>query len=276
MSDSHDMVLVSAQDTRVDPIKPASPSWFIRRINPVSRFIGALLLCIPMFFSLDVVSASVALGIEFALLWIAGIAPWTVCRRTWPVWIAAAGSLISVTLYGRMGGDVLFQFGVITISELSVSNAIATALRVGAIAVPGVILALGLDPTDLADGLVEILHLSPRFVYGGLAGLRMFTLLQDDWRALGLSRRSRGLGDGSAISRAFSQAFGLLVLSIRRATKLATAMEARGFGGNGPRSQARVSEVHARDWVFLATCLAIPLVSLGAALVCGTFSFLGN
>lgn len=276
MSDSHDMVLVSAQDTRVDPIKPASPSWFIRRINPVSRFIGALLLCIPMFFSLDVVSASVALGIEFALLWIAGIAPWTVCRRTWPVWIAAAGSLISVTLYGRMGGDVLFQFGVITISELSVSNAIATALRVGAIAVPGVILALGLDPTDLADGLVEILHLSPRFVYGGLAGLRMFTLLQDDWRALGLSRRSRGLGDGSAISRAFSQAFGLLVLSIRRATKLATAMEARGFGGNGPRSQARVSEVHARDWVFLATCLAIPLVSLGAALACGTFSFFGN
>ena len=48
------------------------------------------------------------------------------------------------------------------------------------IAVPGVILALGLDPTDLADGLVEILHFSPRFVYGGLAGLRMFTLLQED------------------------------------------------------------------------------------------------
>ena len=94
--------------------------------------------------------------------------------------------------------------------------------------------ALGLDPTDLADGLVEILHFSPRFVYGGLAGLRMFTLLQEDWRALGLSQRSRGLGDGNAIARALSQAFGLLVLSIRRATKLATAMEARGFGSRRP------------------------------------------
>ena len=81
---------------------------------------------------------------------------------------------------------------------------------------PGVILALGLDPTDLADGLVQILRLPQRFVYGGLAGMRMFTLLQDDWRALGQSRRSRGLGDGSTIKRVFSQAFSLLVVSIRR------------------------------------------------------------
>ena len=224
-----DVVTVSPQETRVEPVKASSPSWFIARINAVSRIIGALLLCIPMFISLDVVSASTALGIEFVLLWIGGVAPWTVCRKTWPVWTAAAGSFISVFLYGRTSGEILWQGGWIVISEGSINLAIATAIRVAAIAVPGVILALGLDPTDLADGLVEILHFSPRFVYGGLAGLRMFTLLQEDWRALGLSQRSRGLGDGNAIARALSQAFGLLVLSIRRATKLATAMEARGF-----------------------------------------------
>ena len=222
-----DVVTVSPQETRVEPVKASSPSWFIARINAVSRIIGALLLCIPMFISLDAVSASTALGIEFVLLWIGGVAPWTVCRKTWPVWIAAAGSFISVFLYGRTSGEILWQGGWIVISEGSINLAIATAIRVAAIAVPGVILALGLDPTDLADGLVEILHFSPRFVYGGLAGLRMFTLLQEDWRALGLSQRSRGLGDGNAIARALSQAFGLLVLSIRRATKLATAMEAR-------------------------------------------------
>ena len=213
-----DVVTVSPQETRVEPVKASSPSWFIARINAVSRIIGALLLCIPMFISLDVVSASTALGIEFVLLWIGGVAPWTVCRKTWPVWIAAAGSFISVFLYGRTSGEILWQGGWIVISEGSINLAIATAIRVAAIAVPGVILALGLDPTDLADGLVEILHFSPRFVYGGLAGLRMFTLLQEDWRALGLSQRSRGLGDGNAIARALSQAFGLLVLSIRRPT----------------------------------------------------------
>ena len=55
---------------RHDDAKPASPSWFVAKINPVSRFIGALILCIPMFVTLDVVSASVALALEVLLLWI--------------------------------------------------------------------------------------------------------------------------------------------------------------------------------------------------------------
>ena len=131
------------------------------------------------------------------------------------------------------------------------------------------ILALGLDPTDLADGLVQILHLPSRFVYGGLAGMRMFTLLQDDWRALGQSRRSRGLGDGSAIKRVFSQAFSLLVVSIRRGTKLATAMEARAFGSDAPRSQARESRLHAVDWLFYAICVAVPVIALSCAYFTG-------
>lgn len=268
-----DVVTVSPQETRVEPVKASSPLWFIARINAVSRIIGALLLCIPMFISLDAVSASTALGIEFVLLWIGGVAPWTVCRKTWPVWIAAAGSFISVFLYGRTSGEILWQGGWIVISEGSINLAIATAIRVAAIAVPGVILALGLDPTDLADGLVEILHFSPRFVYGGLAGLRMFTLLQEDWRALGLSQRSRGLGDGNAIARALSQAFGLLVLSIRRATKLATAMEARGFGSGAPRSQARISRLEPIDWIFYVICLAVPLASIGVAVGTGNWHF---
>lgn len=119
---------------------------------------------------------------------------------------------------------------------------------------------------------MQVAHLSPRFVYGGLAGMRMFTLLQDDWRALGLSRRSRGLGDDNAIKRAMSQAFGLLVLSIRRATKLATAMEARGFGGSTPRSSARVSSLHRIDWVSYVIGIVVPVIALAAAIATGLWS----
>lgn len=264
--DPSESITVVPHKERPDDVRAASPSWFIARINPVSRFIGALMLCIPMFLTLDVVSASVAFVLEMALLWIGGVAPWTVLRRTWPVWIAATGSFVSVALYGKTSGEVLANLGgIIVISEGSLYFALATFLRVAAIAVPSVVLAFGLDPTDLADGLVQILHLPSRFVYGGLAGMRMFTLLQDDWRALGQSRRSRGLGDGNAVRRVFSQAFSLLVVSIRRGTKLATAMEARGFGADAPRSQARESRLHAADWVFYAICALIPAVALFTA-----------
>lgn len=253
---------VVAHEERHDEPRATSPSWFIAKLNPVSRFIGAILLCVPMFLSLDVVSASAALLIDLMLLWIGGVNPLTVLRKTWMVWIAAVGSFVSVTLYGTAPGATLFTFGLMAVSEGSLYAGAATFLRVAAIAVPGVIFALGLDPTDLADGLVQILHLPSRFVYGGLAGMRMVTLLQDDWRALGLSRRSRGLGDGSAIRRVFLQAFSLLVVSIRRGTKLATAMEARGFGGDVPRSQARTSRLHGVDWLFYLICMAIPAAAL--------------
>lgn len=253
---------VVAHEERHDEPRATSPSWFIAKLNPVSRFIGAILLCVPMFLSLDVVSASAALLIDLMLLWIGGVNPLTVLRKTWMVWIAAVGSFVSVTLYGTASGATLSTFGLMAVSEGSLYAGAATFLRVAAIAVPGVIFALGLDPTDLADGLVQILHLPSRFVYGGLAGMRMVTLLQDDWRALGLSRRSRGLGDGSAIRRVFLQAFSLLVVSIRRGTKLATAMEARGFGGDVPRSQARTSRLHGVDWLFYLICMAIPATAL--------------
>ena len=182
---------------------------------------------------------------------------------------AVNDNLVNDCTIGVQGQHASNLGGIIVISQGSLYLALATFLRVAAIAVPGVILALGLDPTDLADGLVQILRLPQRFVYGGLAGMRMFTLLQDDWRALGQSRRSRGLGDGSTIKRVFSQAFSLLVVSIRRGTKLATAMEARGFGSDAPRSQARESKLHAVDWLFYAICIAVPAIALATAYYTG-------
>ncbi|RIY19313.1 cobalt ABC transporter permease, partial [Bifidobacteriaceae bacterium NR026] len=241
-------IYVTASSKRLESERLVSPSWFIRRLNPISRFIGALLLCLPMFVTLDIVSASIAFGLDILLFAIAGVTPWYVLRHTWPVWIAASGSFISVLLYGQSSGDDIFKFGWMHISQGSLYLAICTFVRVASVAVPGVILAIGLDPTDLADGLVQILHFSPRFVYGALAGLRMFSLLQNDWRAFGLARRSRGISDGKALQRMLSQSFGLLVLSIRRGTKLATAMEARAFGSSIKRVPARKSKLTAYDW----------------------------
>ena len=263
------VVHVTPPSDRAEIARPASPSWFVAKLNPVTRFAMGLLMCIPMFFSLDVVSASVALGIEFILLWIGGVNPLTVARKTWPVWIGAAGAFISIALYGQASGATYLHFGAINVTQGSLYLACAMFLRVLAIALPSVILALGLDPTDLADGLVQLVHLPSRFVYGGLAGMRMFTLLQDDWRALGLSRRSRGLGDEGAVRRAVAQAFSLLVLSIRRATKLATAMEARGFGSDQPRSAARISKLHPVDGLGYAIAVVVPVFALAVAIKTG-------
>ena len=267
---------VTPMDQRDEPVKPASRSPYIASINPAFRLIGAFLAALPLLISLDPVSATTALILEFLLLGAAGFTPLRVVRSTWPIFLGAPGSALAIILYGKSGGATFWQWGMIHITQRSLDLALATALRILAIGIPAIITVLGIDATDLADAFSQVLRLPDRFVYGGLAGMRLFTVLKDDWSALTASRRSRGLGDENRFKAFMPQAFALLVLSIRRSTTLATAMEARGFGGSTPRTHARVSQVRPRDAGFLLICLAVPAISLTAAALTGSIAFFGN
>ncbi len=267
---------VTPMDQREEPVKPASRSPYIASINPAFRLIGAFLAALPLLISLDPVSATTALILEFLLLGSAGFTPLRVVRSTWPIFLGAPGSALAIILYGKSGGATFWQWGMIHITQRSLDLALATALRILAIGIPAIITVLGIDATDLADAFSQVLHLPDRFVYGGLAGMRLFTVLKDDWSALTASRRSRGLGDENRFKAFMPQAFALLVLSIRRSTTLATAMEARGFGGSTPRTHARVSQIRPRDAGFLLICLAVPAISLTVAALTGSIAFFGN
>ncbi|MDT7508576.1 ATP-binding cassette domain-containing protein [Bifidobacterium sp. H1HS16N] len=267
---------VTPMDQRDEPVKPASRSQYIASINPAFRLIGAFLAALPLLISLDPVSATTALILEFLMLGAAGFTPLRVVRSTWPIFLGAPGSALAIILYGKSGGATFWQWGMIHITQRSLDLALATALRILAIGIPAIITVLGIDATDLADAFSQVLHLPDRFVYGGLAGMRLFTVLKDDWSALTASRRSRGLGDENRFKAFMPQAFALLVLSIRRSTTLATAMEARGFGGSTPRTHARVSQIRPRDAGFLLICLAVPAISLTLAALTGSIAFFGN
>lgn len=269
-------IKVSAVNNRNEEAKLSSRSPLLASLNPVYRIFGAFIVSMPLMFTLDCLSASVALVLEFAIFACIKLTPWRVIRLSWPVWVGAPTSALTVLLYGKSGGNTWFQWWLMHATDRSALLAVATSLRILAIGIPAIVTVIGLDATDLADAFSQVLHLPDRFVYGGLAGIRLFGVLQDDWAALTASRRSRGLGDERRVRAFFPQSFALLVLSIRRSTTLAVAMEARGFGGAGARSHARVSRVHVRDWLFLVACALVPLVAVAAALYFGTFAFLGG
>ncbi|MDN6554886.1 MAG: energy-coupling factor transporter transmembrane protein EcfT, partial [Bifidobacterium mongoliense] len=267
---------VSAINARAEQEADASRSPYLASLNPSYRLMGGFLASLPLLVSLDWVSASTALALEVVVLMAIGFSPLRIVRSTWPIFVGAPGSALAVLLYGKSGGAVWWQWGMINITDRSSQLAVATGIRILAIGIPAIIAVLGIDATDLADSFSQVLRLPDRFVYGGLAGIRLFSVLSDDWTALTASRRSRGLGDDNAVKAFLPQAFALLVLSIRRSTMLATAMQARGFGGLGPRSHARVSAVHTRDYVFLIGCVSMPAVALIVSIVTGAFAPFGG
>lgn len=251
----------------------ARTGW-MSRINPVAKLGAVALITLPLVLTLDVVSAAVALGLELVLMPFAGLGWREFWTRTWIVWVLAPLTGLTIALYGRSSGEVYVEWLFVQVSEGSITLAIATMLRVLAIALPSVALFATVDPTDLADGLGQVLRLPARFVLGALAGLRMVGLFLDDWRALELARRARGVADRGRLRRFLGMAFALLVLSIRRGSKLATAMEARGFGAPGARTWARESRFGAAEWSLMAVGLAIAAVAVVAAVAAATWNFI--
>ncbi|WP_127793646.1 energy-coupling factor transporter transmembrane protein EcfT [Agromyces sp. LHK192] len=244
---------------------------FVDRVNPVTRLAAAMVLTTPLLLTVDWVSAAVALGVQLVLFFAAGVTPRLLVRRTWPILVAAPIAGISMLLYGQPEGEVYAEVWLARISDGSIELAIAVTVRVLAIGLPAVLLFLDVDPTDLADGLAQVWRLPSRFVLGALAGTRLVGLFVEDWRAMALSRRARGIGDHGAIRRFATMAFALLVLAIRRGSKLATAMEARGFGSDRPRTWARTSTVGAPDAGLIAIAAGIAALAVGASLAAGTF-----
>ncbi len=247
----------------------------VYRINPVAKVAASAIISVALVLTIDWVSASVALTIELLLMPWAGLSAARFFRRTWPVWVAAPLSAFTILLYGRPSGAVHFHWLFVEITDGSIELAIATLLRILAIGLPAIVLFVTIDPTDLADGLAQIVKLPARFVLGALAGLRLVSLFLEDWRSLERARRARGMGDSGRIRRFASQAFGLLVLSIRRGSKLATAMEARGFGAPGPRTWARASRLRWPDAALVALGILVAGAAVTVSVVTGHWNFIG-
>ncbi len=260
-----------------DYLTPVLTGRTLLRANPVSKLFAAVVITLALMASIDWVSAVVVLACELALMPLLGISVWGLARRIWPLLIAAAVGAYGTALLAAKTGAVLLDVGPFLFTEDSVASGIAVGLRGLALALPGIFVLLTTDPTDLADALAQKLRLPHRFVLGGLASLRLVGLLVEQWETLGLARHARGVGsDGSFVARTrnlLGQSFGLIVQAIRRATRLATAMEARGFGG-AERTWARTSTFSGLDAVIALAGLLIAVGATTAAVLAGTWNFI--
>ena len=248
----------------------------LARTNPVARVLALLVATTPLLITIDPVSAGVALALELALMPLSGVSARSFFLKATPLLVAAPLGALSMLLYASPGGHVYWQLGPAAISDHSMWLALGIGLRMCAIVMPAIALLDRIDPTDMGDGLAQILHLPARPVLAALAGARMTSLMAADWKALERARRARGVGDASRIRSFLRGAFSLLVFALRRSGKLATTMEARGFGAAGKRTWARPSRLRAADAVLMVVAAAVPAIALAASVWAGTFALVGR
>jgi energy-coupling factor transport system ATP-binding protein len=212
-------------------VEPA-PGRGLRSLDPLALLGAAGLLSGAALVSGSVLlnGGLAALALVAALL--GGLPVRRVALLTLPALIASASVALSNALLSPAG---------IT-SAAAWQAAALPASRVLAVAVPGLVAAVAIDPTALADALVLRARVPARPAYSMLAGLRLLPLLAEEWAILSRASRARGSGGSGPVVRAgafVSTAMRLLVAALRRGGRLAIALDARGLRSDTPRTVAR-------------------------------------
>jgi len=231
------------------------------RANPVAKLAACFLLGIGVSLTDDPVTPAFVLAGVVLALRVGGVPVRVLLTRGWPLLISVSAVGLTTLLFGA--GDRPWL------------TALAVVVRLLAIALPGVIVLLTVDPTDLADSLVQNARVPARFAYASLAALRLLPLMGNEWRTIRMARRARGVDAGRnalAHARLFGgTVFTLLVGAVRRGTRLALAMDARGFDSTGPRTVARPQQVRRSDLALVAGALVLLAGSVAVSAALGAF-----
>ena len=225
---------------------------YFSNLNAGVKLIVSFTLIIAALIVRDPLTSGILFALELLGFILVGFRPVNVLARFWPILIA-----------------------VITTGSAAVGAAMM--IRSLAMVLPTLAFVLTTDPTDLGDSLAQTFKLPARFVLATIAALRLVGILFAEWNALGQARRARGLGAGQSLAgraQTFGgQSFALLVQAIRRGSRLAITMEARGFGA-GERTWARVPSYSRRDVHVSIAAAVIIAVAYGASIAAGTIQFL--
>jgi energy-coupling factor transport system permease protein len=252
------------------PLTAVRPA-FLTRVTPVARLTAGTTWLVAAIVTLDpVVPARLVPAALVALALWSGLPLRRIPRRLAPLGLAILSlTAFSILLSGSNADRsiaALVEIGPLRITGPAVSAGLAIGLRVVVIGLTTLLVFGPSDPTALADSLVQQWHAPDRFAYGTLAALRVAPFLAGDWAIIAAARRLRGIQPRGVAGRVRGFANRLLVMlvsSIRRAERLALAMDARGFDSGIRRTHFRELRVGWRDWLTVAAALGVAAAALG-------------
>ncbi len=216
----------------------------------------------------DPVTPSLLVALALGLLLTVGRVPMsTLARGLLPATLASLGFFWVAVAFPRSyeGATVLAQWGPLVVSDQALWRGAAIALRVLCFAVYSLLFVLTTDPTDFVVALVHHWRVPRRIAYASLAAYRFVPLFAAEAESIRLAHKVRGLGAGRGIGGTWEAArrfaIPLLASAIRRAERVAIAMESKGFDADSPRTYFRTISWQTIDAIFLvAMVTAVVLV----------------
>ena len=253
---------------------------YLERRNPAVKLLVLLVVLVLLTLVFDpftplVLAALAVLGGRFA-----GGVPLRGLLRLLVVFVpAAVGIYLANILFGRFNAaaPTLVQLGPLRVTGIAVRNASSLVARLLALGAFSAVFVRTTDPSDLILSLVHQARLSYRVAFGTLVGLRMLPLLQGEYATIRAAHRVRGLDDGRGLRGAWSRvrrySVPLLAGAVRKAGRVALAMDARAFGAFDERTYRRRLVVTVADWVFLVVVIGTVFAVIAGMAALGVAHF---
>jgi len=243
----------------------------LRRVNPLSKLAAALLYIAAATLVFDALfQLLLAAAVAVALIALERVGPLALLRAMLPFALVGFGYLWANLLFPASTATYSESLGAPALLRDSAANAGATLfLRALSFGLISYAFVRSTDPADLVRALMQRARL-PAFVgFSVFAALQFLPYLRDDVRQIRLARSMRASGPASrwAQLRALpSLPIPLLASTVRKASRAAVSMEARGLHHPMVRTSLRASTFARADAVFLLSALlALVLVWLAAA-----------
>lgn len=178
-----------------------------------------------------------------------------------PALLLFVSSSTSMIFYGK-GETTWLEWGIVHVTEESFFRGMQVGMKSLCFAFIGLLFALTTRPVHLFYSLMQQCKVPPKYAYSFMAAMRLVPIMIEEFQTLRHALAVRGVGRERGLSGLYRKmkayAVPMLAQSIRRAQRIAVAMEAKRFAGNGRRTFYYEIGFSAADAAFVA----------GTALVC--------
>lgn len=217
----------------------ARETW-LHKVNPTLKLAMLLIICICVMFIDNLhIQFFMAGFILILYLFFTGHPTKRILLFTLPFMFIFICSSTSLIFFGK-GEHILFQWGLIKISEESIYNGLVVGFRGLIFAELGLIFALTTRPVALFYSLMQQAKVPAKYAYGFMAGLRMLPIMMEEFQTIRNAMSIRGVeqekGISSIVFKLKAYSVPMLSQSIRRAHRIAIAMEAKRFSSAQKRT----------------------------------------
>lgn len=231
----------------------------IHRLHPVTK-----ILCLLMSF-LAALAFSHPLYVLplFLVVLIPGFraGAWSALKRVWPLMLLIG--LVSFVLWGLLqeGQTVIYALGPLKFKRESLMFGAGMAIRLNLMLFCGLIFLASTRVEDFTAGL-NAMGLPYAVSFALSLSFRLVPIFSETAETILKAQRARGLDtEAKGLLTRFRSYVPLLVpvfaSALRRTDMLAMALESKGFGASGTRTQFREYSFALKDWATLAVVVLI-------------------